>query len=188
MFIYGIVHDWREVDLKSLLKEKNIDVRNPKLVINKIDYKLHFYVDTILVKTYDVVFGDNPRYKKRTKRDKYTPVGEYYICEKKSNTSLGKAMLLSYPNIVDAEAGLKTGLINQQEFEAISHAIKNFLKPPMNTALGGEIYIHGNGSYDVILRNLPFIINWTDGSIALNNSEIEELYDVCSIGTKVIIY
>jgi len=31
------------------------------------------------------------------------------------------------------------------------------------------------------------VFNWTDGSIALSDEDIEEIYSVIKIGTKVII-
>lgn len=189
MFIYGIILNWREVDLSDLLKENKISqIQNPKIVVNKSDYKLHLYIDTILVKTYDIVLGGNPRYKKRNREDRYTPSGNYYICDKKITTGLGKTLLINFPNIEDAKYGLNNNIISHDEFEMIVQANKQHSIPPMDTELGGNIKIHGNGKLDLILRNLPFILNWTNGSIAVNNSEIEELYDVCPIGTQVIIY
>ncbi|MBM4174881.1 MAG: L,D-transpeptidase [Ignavibacteria bacterium] len=189
MFIYGIVSNWREVELNDVLKEKKLPTGfQPKLVINKIDYKLHLYADTILVKTYDVVFGGNPKYDKRDSEDRYTPKGSYFICDKKITTGLGKTLVLNYPTIHDAEYGLKQNIISNKEYLLIESAFQNQSIPPMNSKLGGNIKIHGNGKFDLILRNLPFILNWTNGSIAVNNREIEELYDACPVGTEVIIY
>ncbi len=189
MFIYGIVSNWREVELRDVLHEKKISEGfHPKLVVNKIDYKLHLYADTILVKTYDVVFGGNPKYHKQDSEDRYTPKGHYIICDKKNTTGLGKTLVLNYPALQDAEYGLKNNLISNKEYLLIQKAYNNGTSPPMNTKLGGNIKIHGNGKFDLILRNLPFILNWTNGSIAVNNREIEELYNVCPIGTEVIIY
>jgi murein L,D-transpeptidase YafK len=189
MFIYGIILNWHEVELDDVLLEKKIPKDfQPKLVVNKIDYKLHLYADTILVKTYNVVFGGNPKYHKTSNEDRYTPRGNYYICDKKITTGLGKILLLSYPSISDAKNGLKQNLISNREFSSILNTIEKKSIPPMNTKLGGNIKIHGNGKFDLILSNLPFILNWTNGSIAVNNREIEELYNACPVGTEVIIY
>lgn len=189
MFIFGIISNWREVELEDVLAEKKIiGAFQPKLVINKIDYKLHLYADTILVKTYDVVLGGNPKNQKKSSEDRYTPKGNYFICDKKITTGLGKTLVLSYPSKHDAEFGLRQNLISNKEFFVIASAIEKKTIPPMDTRLGGNIKIHGNGKFDLILRNLPFILNWTNGSIAVNNREIEELYNACPIGTEVIIY
>lgn len=188
MIVYGLFLDLRKPKLEDVLIAKNIKtIENPVIIINKLDYKLHLYSDSILIKSYDVVFGKNPKYKKKSKDDRYTPSGEYYICEKRDNY-YGKFLMISYPNIDDARDALSINLITKKEFYEIFDSISNKKKPPMNTALGGDIGIHGNGKYDIILRNLPFIFNWTNGGIAMDNSDILELYNVCKIGTKVYIY
>lgn len=189
MIVFGLLSDLRKPKLEELLKAKNITkIVNPIIVINKIDYKLHLYSDTILIKSYDVIFGKNPKYKKRSKDDRFTPSGEYYICVKRDNDYYEKFMLLSFPNVQDAKDGLASNFITKKEFNKIYDSIINMKIPPMNTGMGGNIGIHGNGKYDIILRNLPFIFNWTNGSIAMDNTDIKELYEVCKTGTKVSVY
>ncbi len=56
-------------------------------------------------------------------------------------------------------------------------AIQNKKTPLQNTALGGEIYIHGGGSAG----------DWTWGCVALKNEEIKELFDALPVGTIVKI-
>lgn len=189
MICYGIFLDLRKTSLDELLVERKITkVENPKIVINKIDYKLHLYIDTILVKTYNISLGGNPKFSKISKDDKYTPTGDYFICSKKKTTVLGNVLILNYPSLDDAIRGLRDNLITQEEFLKIKEAYYKKECPPMDTKLGGYIKIHGNGKFDFILRKLPFVFNWTDGSIAVNNTEIEELYEVCKVGTLVHIY
>ena len=69
------------------------------------------------------------------------------------------------------------GLISRIEHDAIVKAIKKKKVPPQNTALGGEIYIHGQGAKS----------DWTWGCIALENEDIAELYGVVEVGTPVAI-
>lgn len=189
MFLYGIFLDLRKTDLDEIIKQKKIVKIFPtRLVVNKMDYKMHLYIDTILVKTYNIVLGGNPKHKKKSKFDRFTPVGNYFICDKRETSGLGKILILNYPTIEDGLKGLKEGLITEEEFNKIKKSINIGTCPPSDTKLGGLIKIHGNGRFDLFLRNLPFVFNWTDGSIAVNNSEIEELYEICPIGTPVIIY
>ena len=49
--------------------------------------------------------------------------------------------------------------------------------PPQKTALGGEVYIHGNGSQS----------DWTWGCVALDDKDIRELFDAVTVNTKVMI-
>jgi hypothetical protein len=59
--------------------------------------------------------------------------------------------------------------------------------PEPDTDLGGNIGIQGIGEYNAIFKNLPFVFNWTDGSIAVSNEDIDEIYSVVKRGTKVVI-
>ncbi|MGH9956179.1 MAG: L,D-transpeptidase family protein [Pyrinomonadaceae bacterium] len=56
-------------------------------------------------------------------------------------------------------------------------AIRAKTTPPQNTALGGEIYIHGNGAKS----------DWTWGCVALENEDIGELYEAVEVGIPVTI-
>jgi L,D-peptidoglycan transpeptidase YkuD (ErfK/YbiS/YcfS/YnhG family) len=84
---------------------------------------------------------------------------------------------LSYPNIEDAGRGLRENLITRRQHDAIVRAIKRKSTPPQNTALGGDIYIHGNGASS----------DWTWGCVALENAEMKELFDAVTVGTQVMI-
>ncbi len=84
---------------------------------------------------------------------------------------------MSYPNVEDAGRGLRDNLISQAEYYSITKAIKEKKMPLQNTKLGGEIYIHGDGSES----------DWTKGCIALTNEEIKELLDAIRVGTTVRI-
>ena len=84
---------------------------------------------------------------------------------------------ISYPNAEDAERGLRDGLISRAQHDAIVKAIKRKAMPLQNTALGGEIYIHGNGAGS----------DWTWGCVALENEDIKELFSAVPIGTAVTI-
>ncbi|HSR37076.1 MAG TPA: L,D-transpeptidase family protein, partial [Desulfurivibrionaceae bacterium] len=91
----------------------------------------------------------------------------------KYHLSLG----LSYPNIEHAERGLRDRLIDERQYDSIVRSITQGRIPPSNTALGGEIFIHGDGEF----------WQWTYGCVALRNKDIEELYPVIKVGTEVII-
>jgi lipoprotein-anchoring transpeptidase ErfK/SrfK len=72
---------------------------------------------------------------------------------------------------------LRDGLINQIQYDSIMSALNQKKAPPQNTRLGGEIYIHGNGSSS----------DWTWGCVALEDRDIRELFDAVSVGTPVTI-
>ncbi len=84
---------------------------------------------------------------------------------------------MSFPNKQDADAGLKSKLINRRQYNRIVRAIDRGDCPPWDTPLGGEIFIHGNGSAS----------DWTWGCVALDDPQIKELYDLLHVGTQVTI-
>jgi murein L,D-transpeptidase YafK len=99
------------------------------------------------------------------------------VFTKNNKSAFYLSLGISYPNIEDAERGLRDGLISRAQRDAIVKAIGKKATPPQNTALGGDIFIHGNGSSS----------DWTWGCVALENEEMKELFDVVPAGTPVTI-
>ena len=141
----------------------------------------------MLIKYYKAVFGKNSNPVKSSVDDNVTPIGEYVICSIDTVSKFHKTLHLNYPNGRDAAEALKQRYINKDEFNVISLAEKQNVCPPKETALGSEIGIHGIGTYNYIFKNLPFAFNWTNGSIAVSNESIDELYSIVKIGTPVKI-
>jgi murein L,D-transpeptidase YafK len=152
-----------------------------RILIKKGERKLYLYrmenKEETLKKTYQIALGNNPTGTKRRQGDGATPEGDYYITHKNPRSRFYLSLGLSYPNISDADAGLKAGLISKREYEAIAGAIRQKDKPPQNTRLGGDIFIHGGGT-----RN-----DWTLGCIALGNEEMRALFDLLPVKTSVKI-
>jgi murein L,D-transpeptidase YafK len=121
--------------------------------------------------------GLNPVDDKKRQGDRATPEGDFYIFTKNDRSAYFLSLGLSYPNIEDAERGLRDGLISRVQHDAIVNAIKRKAKPPQNTALGGDVYIHGNGASS----------DWTWGCVALENEDMRELFDAVNVGTPVAI-
>jgi murein L,D-transpeptidase YafK len=155
--------------------------RRYRLLIKKSERKLYLYqIDhgqERLVKTYRMVLGPNPIGAKQKQGDGATPVGDYYITHKNGRSKFYLSLGLSYPNISDADGGLKSGLITKTQHQSIVDAIRRQEKPPQNTGLGGDIFIHGGGTGN----------DWTLGCIALENDEIRELFDLLPVKTPVKI-
>ncbi len=188
MVFYGVILNLKEVTLAEAMAEKGIaKIDNPKLKVDRKNYRIELYSGDILVKTYKAVFGKNNNLVKTSSDDKVTPIGEYKICDKDSSVKYHKFLRLNYPNLYDAAEGLKRHYLTKDEYDAIvfSHKIRGCT--PKETHLGSEIGIHGIGKHDLIFRNLPFSFNWTNGSIAVSNENVDELYYVLKIGTPVSI-
>ena len=188
MICYGIILNTREVSLEEALKEKGIvGIKNPKIVVDRKSYQVRLYSESTLVKTYKAVFGKTAGDVKKSKHDNITPLGEYKICGMDTLSRFHKFLRINYPNIHDAAEAYIRGYISKDEYDAIKLSQKNNECSPPETTLGAEIGIHGIGTYDLIFCNLPFSFNWTNGSIAVSNKSIDELYSVVKIGTIVKI-
>jgi len=186
--IYGVILNTREISLLDAMTEKGFnELQHPAIRINRANYILELYEDSILVKSYRVSFGRNVHKLKTRAGDEATPVGEYVICSIDTATGFNKFFRLNYPNISDASDALRKGWIAQQEFDAIRTVINYGGCPEFNKTLGGNIGIHGIGRLNFIIKNLPFVYNWTNGSIAMSDEDIDELYSVIKRGCKVVI-
>ena len=150
---------------------------DPRIVVLKSKRQLKLYSEGSLVRVYKVGLGLNPVDDKKRQGDRATPEGDFYIFTKNSKSAYYLSLGISYPNVEDAERGLRDGLISRAQHDEIVRAIKRKTAPPQNTELGGDIYIHGNGAGS----------DWTWGCVALENENIRELYDAVSVGTPVTI-
>ncbi|MBU2506827.1 MAG: L,D-transpeptidase [Bacteroidetes bacterium] len=188
MICYGYFLNLREVSLHQVLSEKGIsNPQNISLVIERKKFRIDLYVNDMQIKSYRAVFGRSINRVKLSADDYVTPNGEYTICSIDTNSVYRKTFQLNYPNIDDAAEALRNKIITEKEFRTIKSAIANSGCSIADTKLGSNIGIHGMGKYDLIFKNLPFIYNWTNGSAAVSNEAIDELYSVIKVGTKVTI-
>lgn len=172
--------DMSEKSFRETFQTENVELpklKNPRIVVKKSERKLHVLDGDKLVKTYRVGLGFTPNGDKEKQGDGKTPEGEFYIFTKNDQSKYYLSLGVSYPSIDDAERGFRTNLITENERDQIVEAIKNKKMPLQNTKLGGEIYIHGNGSKE----------DWTLGCVALEDAEMKELFDAIPIGTSVKI-
>jgi murein L,D-transpeptidase YafK len=158
-----------------------------RILVKKGERKLYLYVSEggkeRLAKTYQIALGNNPTGSKRRQGDGATPEGDYYITHKNPRSNYYLSLGVSYPNITDADRGLKEGLITKAEHQAIVAAIHAGTKPPQNTRLGGDIFIHGGGAGKLF----GLVRDWTLGCVALENGEIKELFETVPVKTPVKI-
>jgi len=188
VIVYGIVLNLRDVPLsEALLKSGYSEITNPKIVIDRHNYTLGIYEDSVLIKNYRVSFGKSVHTPKTRAGDKATPVGVYKICKIYTTHKYYKFFQLNYPNLEDGADALRKGLISQKEFNNIKFEFYYEECPKYNKVLGGNIGIHGIGELNYIFKNLPFVFNWTDGSIAMSNENLDEIYSVIREGTEVVI-
>jgi murein L,D-transpeptidase YafK len=190
VIIYGILLNLGETTLQEALTQKGISkVEDVSIKIDRNDYTLELYSGKTLVKTYKAVFGKSNSTVKLSAHDNVTPIGEYHICKIDTNSEYHKFLKLNYPNERDAAEALKMGYINKIEFDKILKSLKKDNCNVKDSVYDVLIGIHGIGKYNIVFKNLPFVFNWTNGSIAVSNENIDEIYSVVKIGTPVkIVY
>jgi murein L,D-transpeptidase YafK len=188
VIVYGIVLNLRDVPLsEAMLKNGYTEITNPKIVVDRHNYTLGIYEDSVLIKNYRVSFGKSVHTQKTRAGDKATPVGVYKICKIYTTHKYYKFFQLNYPNLDDGADALRKGLISQKEYNDIKFEYYYEGCTRYHNVLGGNIGIHGIGELNYIFKNLPFVFNWTDGSIAMSNENIDEIYSVIREGTEVVI-
>jgi murein L,D-transpeptidase YafK len=161
----------------SFSRSTALTLTDPSIVITKRKRRLQLFSRGDLVKTYRIGLGLSPVEDKIRAGDRRTPEGEFYICLKNSHSQFYLSLGLSYPNQKHAERGLRDRLITRAQYNQIIAALNRRRMPPQNTRLGGELFIHGSGSAS----------DWTWGCVALDNKDIQELFNAAPLGTPVNI-
>jgi murein L,D-transpeptidase YafK len=123
------------------------------VVVRKTEHKLYLYSGDRLIGDYKVALGLNPVGTKERERDFRTPEGRYYLSRRNTHSDYFLSIQVSYPNKNDE---LK--------------ARKNHWAP------GGSIMIHGSPNVPKHPATYYESNDWTDGCIALSNSDMVEVW------------
>lgn len=140
------------------------EVRADRVVVSKSDRTLSLYSGDALLRTYQISLGRNPLGTKTQQGDGRTPEGLYFIDYHKADSSFHRALHVSYPSASDLD-GAKARSIDP----------------------GGLIMVHGIRNGLGWLGRAHRLVDWTDGCIAVTDSEIEEIYRAVSDGTPIEI-
>jgi murein L,D-transpeptidase YafK len=130
----------------------------------KNEHKLQLLAGSKVLHEFHVAFGANPQGHKMQEGDERTPEGSYTLDYKKSDSAFYKAIHISYPNQKDIASAKARGV-----------------QP------GGQIMIHGqkNGLGWLSLINQHF--DWTNGCVALSNSDMDVVWALVQAGTPIEI-
>jgi L,D-peptidoglycan transpeptidase YkuD (ErfK/YbiS/YcfS/YnhG family) len=133
------------------------------ILVEKLRRRCVVVQNNRVVARYQADFGRNGLADKVHAGDGATPEGRYRVTNKNGGSRYYKALLIDYPNQSDM---------------ARYHRAKKSGNVPKGRGPGSLIEIHGYGG-----RNS----NWTEGCIALRNSDMDELYRKVSVGTPITI-
>lgn len=140
------------------------------IYVDKSRYVVMLFYKRIMIRKYRAVFGPNPSLNKQMEGDRNTPEGWFTITRLNPNSKYNKFMELSYP---DSK--------HREDF----NRLKERGVIPKNARIGGNVGIHGiwkNGDDMIELG-----VGWTDGCVAIRNKDMDELYTLAGLGTRVFI-
>jgi murein L,D-transpeptidase YafK len=123
------------------------------IVVRKAERKLYLYSGSHLLASYRVELGLAPVGQKEREHDFRTPEGHYYLARRNTRSDYFLAIQVSYPNREDE-----------------MRARKNRWAP------GGLIMIHGLPNTLKHPASYYASSDWTDGCIALSNSDMVEVW------------
>jgi lipoprotein-anchoring transpeptidase ErfK/SrfK len=142
------------------------------ILVQKTQRTLSLFEGTQLLKTYPVVLGKDPYWAKLYQGDHRTPEGEYHISKKYFHPFWSRFMMLDYPTATNREIYAWS-----EARDLIPGGGRGAPGP------GGAIGIHGTEDESLNRRG----INWTEGCISLLNADVEALYELVPVGTRVVI-
>lgn len=140
------------------------------IVVIKNKYELQVYDKKGWYATYPAVFGNKSLGDKMMQGDRKTPEGTFHIVSKRLHEKWDRIMDLDFPTAADVAK------FNHRKASG---------EIPGTAKIGDGIAIHGTWPHDDVAVDAYQM--WTDGCVALKNADMDELYNVAPVGTKVII-
>jgi murein L,D-transpeptidase YafK len=116
------------------------------------------------IQTYKVALGGSPVGAKERQGDHKTPEGHYILDRRNPNSQYYKSIHVSYPNEADRKKAGSRGV-----------------------SPGGDIMIHGLPNGYGKVGAMHRLHDWTDGCIAVTDSEMDEIWKLVPDGTPIEI-
>jgi murein L,D-transpeptidase YafK len=116
--------------------------------------------------------------------DGTTPRGEYRITHFNRESRFHRFIGINYPTLRHLDRARVRGKISARTYRDSLDAGLRDGRFPQDGPLGGHIGFHGIGDGD---RRIHRAFHWTQGCVALTNTQIETLMDWVRVGTPVVI-
>lgn len=123
------------------------------VVVNKSNRTLQLLRNDKVLRTYKIALGLRPEGHKQFEGDFRTPEGKYLLTRRNPNSEYFLSIQVSYPNDQD-----------------IARARRQGQRP------GGAIMIHGQPNTPRKPRDYYRNVDWTEGCIAVSNSDMVEIW------------
>lgn len=153
-----------------------------QLVAYKSERRLELIgFDNKVIKYYKIMLGKNPIGHKVQEGDNKTPEGTYTLEEKNPKSNFNKSLKVSYPNFKDRMKARALGV--KPGGDIMLHGFPNNFKEMTSWLESVGLADLGD---DLIRASLPYF-DWTSGCIAVTDEEINEIYELVDVPTKIII-
>jgi murein L,D-transpeptidase YafK len=123
------------------------------VIVRKGERKLYLMRNGVVLRSYRVALGMRPDGHKIHEGDYRTPEGKYRLTRRNPNSEFFLSIQVDYPNEQD-----------------IARARKQGMRP------GGAIMIHGQPNAPRKPRDYYTNVDWTEGCIAVANSDMVEIW------------
>lgn len=123
------------------------------VVVRKGERRLYLMRNGAVLRSFKVALGLRPEGHKQSEGDYRTPEGKYRLVRRNPNSEYFLSIQVSYPNDDD-----------------IARARKQGVRP------GGAIMIHGQPNTPTRSRDYYQTVDWTEGCIAVSNSDMVEIW------------
>ena len=162
LFSLGAAADVVEESADPALDESADQV--DRILVVKSERKMYLQSAGRTVRTFDISLGLVPEGAKQREGDFRTPEGVYHIEAKNERSDFFLALKVSYPNEHDRARARASGV------------------DP-----GGQIMIHGLPNSPKYTESRYLGSDWTDGCIAVSNSDMVDLWLLTSVATTIEI-
>lgn len=158
-----------KLSIKKPLSSTPLPIKAPdksvtRVVVDKTAREIRLYRKDEEIAHFPVALGDNPKGHKQQEGDERTPEGRYTLDYRNPNSKFHRSIHISYPNAVDRRSARSRGV-----------------------SPGGDIFIHGLPNGYEWSGPVLQIIDWTDGCIAVNNQQMDEIWRLVPNGTPIDI-
>jgi murein L,D-transpeptidase YafK len=133
-----------------------------EIVVYKAARRMDLRKDGAVVARYRIALGANPEGRKVFVGDGRTPEGAYFISARNPDSRFYRSLRISYPSEEDRDLAGRFGI-----------------------SAGGDIMIHGQPNRP--RRSHDPRTDWTDGCIAVDNRDMDEIWSSVAVGTPIRI-
>jgi murein L,D-transpeptidase YafK len=134
------------------------------VLVRKSERKLYLMHQGEVLRSYKIALGLRPEGHKQFEGDYRTPEGKYRLTRRNPNSEYFLSIQIDYPNPKD-----------------VARARQQGLQP------GGAIMIHGEPNLPRKPRNYYANVDWTEGCIAVSNSDMVEIWLMTPPNTPIEI-